>query len=141
MADYVLIDGDQAIFMPVFGAAMVIVQAGALEASGPATVGGKKWCVDGDEGSVSVKGCVYTTSSHSIPGTGTLEISALASDQVATKTANGGKAALLVGSSFTAKFSVQSPAQQPSSPPIPDPTPEYSGSGTFVTTNSKLRGV
>ncbi|MBL8744647.1 MAG: hypothetical protein JNK04_26240 [Myxococcales bacterium] len=141
MADYVLIDGDQAIFNPAFGAAMVVVQPGQLQASGPATVGDKKWCVEGDEGSVVVRGCVYTTSSHTVPGSGTVEISALAGDQVATKTNNGGKAALLVGSSFTAKFSVQSPAQQPSNPPVPDPTPQYSGSGSFLTTNTKFRVV
>lgn len=143
MADYVLLDGDQAIFMPAFGAATVVVRPGKLAASGPSTLSGSKWCVDGDEKSVSVPGCVYVTSSHPIPGTGTLEISALASDQVATKTKSGGTAVMLVGSSFTAKLGVESPAQQPtpSGATVPDATPEYSGSGTFVSTNTKLKGV
>lgn len=143
MADYVLLDGDKAMFMPSFGAATVVVQPGTLRASGPSTLGQKKWCVVGDESSVSVAGCTYVTMSHPIPGTGTLEISALAGDQQASKTKSGGTALMLVGSSFTAKFSVQNPAKQPAppGPPIPDPTPQYSGSGTFTSTNSKFRAT
>lgn len=142
MADYILIDGDKAMFTPSFGAATVVVQPGTLTASGPATINGKKVCVSGDEKSVSVKGCTYMTSSHTIPGTGTLEIASLAGDQTATKTRSGDTKVLLVGSSFTASFSVQSPAQQPTSAgPVPDPAPKYSGTGSFVTTNSKFKGV
>lgn len=141
MSDYLLIDGDKAIFTPSFGAATVVVQPGTLTASGPATVNGKKVCVAGDEKSVSVPGCSYMTPTHSIPGTGTLEVSSLAGDQTATKTRSGGTLVLLVGSSFTAAFVVQSPAQQPTSAgPVPDPTPRYAGSGSFVTTNTKFRG-
>jgi hypothetical protein len=141
--DYVLIDGDQAIFQPTFGAATVVVQPGKLAASGPGTVGNKPMCVDGDESSVSVPGCVYMTPQYSIPGVGTLEIAALAGDQKASKTQTGSKKVLLVGSQFTAMFKVQSPAQQPvpGSSPVPDATPEYSGNGSFITTNSKYRGT
>lgn len=144
MADYILIDGDMAVFQPTFGAATVVVQPGKLRASGPATLTDKKLCVDGDEGSVAVRGCMYMTPQYTIPGTGTLEISALAGDQKAQKTATGDKKVLLVGGKFTAKFSVQSPAQQPPpgpGPPIPDATPQYSGNGNFVTTNTKFRGT
>src|SRR5689334_21719240 len=104
--DYVLIDGDQAIFMPTFGAATVAVQPGKLTASGPGTVGNKPMCVEGDESSVSVPGCMYMTPQYSIPGVGTLEIAALAGDQKASKTQTGGKKVLLVGSNFDAKFKV-----------------------------------
>jgi len=144
MADYVLIDGDQAMFLPNFGAAIVVVQPGKMAGSGPTTVGDKKVCVDGDESSVAVRGCMYMTPQYSIPGTGTLEIDSLAGDQKASKTKSGGTPVLLVGSTFTAKFTVQSPAQQPPpgpGPPIPDATTEYSGSGSFVTTNAKFRGT
>jgi hypothetical protein len=49
---------------------------------------------------------------------------------------------MLVGSTFTAAFSVQSPAQQPTAAgPVPDPAPRYSGTGSFVTTNIKLKGT
>ena len=143
MPDFILIEGDKAIFMPNFGAAVVVVKPGDLKGSGPATINGKKICVDGDEKNVSVPGCVYTTPQYSIPGTGTLKIAALAGNQKATKTNTGGKAVLVKGGNFTAKFEVQSKAQQPPpgpGSPIPDPTPEYSGQGSFMTTNTKFQG-
>jgi hypothetical protein len=142
MADFILIEGDKANFIPVFGIATVVVKPGDLEGSGPATIGGKKICVEGDETKVSVPGCMYTAGPYSIPGTGTLKIASLAGNQTAKKTKTGGKAVLLKGMMFTAKFEVQSPAQQPTATgPVPDGTPSYSGQGTFITTNSKFKGV
>lgn len=144
MPDFVLIDGDQAVFMPTFGAAVVVVQPGKLQGSGPATLNGKMLCVDGDETKVSVPGCTYMTPQYSIPGTGTLKIAALAGNQKATKTNTGATAVLLKGGNFTAKFEVQSPAKQPPpgpGSPIPDATPQYSGSGMFVTTNVKFQAT
>ena len=135
MSKQMLIDGDTVLFLPAFGAATVVVQPGRLAGSGRATLGGKKICVDGDESKVSVPGCVYMTAQHSIPGTGTLKIAALAGDQKAGKSKTGGKAVLLKGSQFTAKFEVQSPAQQPPpgpGSPVPDATPQYSGKGQFM---------
>ena len=144
MPDFILLDGDIVNFIPAFGAAVVVVQPGTLSGSGPATLNGKNICVDGDEKNVSVPGCMYIAGPYVIPGTGTLKIDALAGDQVATKTNTGGKAVLLKGSQFTAKFEVQSPAQQPPpgpGSPIPDATPQYAGNGMFVTTNVKFRGT
>jgi hypothetical protein len=143
MSDFILIEGDKANFMPNFGAAVVVVQPGDLVGSGPATLDGKKICVDGDEQDVSVPGCVYMTPQYCIPGSGTLKIDSLAGDQKAEKTQTGGKAVLLKGSTFTAKFEVQSPAQQPPpgpGSPIPDSSPDYTGSGMFITTNTKFKG-
>jgi hypothetical protein len=122
----------------------VVVQPGKLAGSGPATLGGKTICVEGDESKVSVPGCTYMTPQYSIPGTGTLKIASLAGNQKATKTQTGGKKVLLKGGSFTAKFEVQSPAKQPPpapGPPIPDATPQYSGNGMFVTMNTKSTGT
>jgi hypothetical protein len=144
MADFILLDADKTQFLPNFGAAVVVVQPGNLQASGPATLNGKKVCVDGDEKNVSVPGCTYMTPQYSIPGTGTLKIAALASNHKARKTLSGHKAVLLKGGHFTAKFEVQSPAQQPPpgpGSPIPDSTAQYSGSGMFITSNSKFRGT
>jgi Contractile injection system spike tip protein len=141
MNKLILIEGDKALFMPAFGPAMVVVQPGTMQASGPATIGGKKICVEGDESKLQVPGCMYTTAQHSIPGTGTLKIAALAGDQKAKKTKTGGKAVLLKGSQFTAKFEVQSPAQQPPpgpGSPVPDATPQYSGQGLFMPGNTKF---
>lgn len=144
MTDVILIDGDTVTFLPSFGAATVVPQPGKLEGSGPATLDGKKLCVDGDEGKVSVAGCMYMIPQYCIPGTGTLKIDALAGDQKATKTMTGGKAVLLQGKTFTAKFEVQSPAKQPPpgpGSPIPDATTQYSGSGMFVSANTLLKGT
>jgi hypothetical protein len=142
MADYVLIDGDTATFQPTFGPATVTVQPGTLTGSGDATFGGKALCIDGDEKSVAVPGCPYTTASHTIAGSGTLKIAALGSDQRATARRSNGKPVLLKGGSFTATFEVEVPAQQPQpapSSPVPDTMTQYSGSGTFTTANSRLR--
>jgi Contractile injection system spike tip protein len=143
MLDSILLEGDKAVFLPNFGAAVVVVRPGDLTGSGPATIKGKMICVDGDEKQVQVSGCTYMTPQYSIPGVGTLEIAALADNQKATKTKTGGKPVLLKGSNFTAKFSVQTPAQQPPpgpGSPIPDATSQYSGNGMFVTTNVLIKG-
>ena len=140
MPDFILIDGDMVTFLPAFGAAIVVVQPGTLAGSGPATIGGKKVCVDGDETKVSVPGCQYIAGAFVVPGTGTLTIASLGGDQKGTKTNSGGKAVLLKGSQFTAQFEVQSPAKQPPTANTPDSTPKYSGNGSFVTTNTKFKG-
>lgn len=141
--DYVVLDSDQALFDGAFGPATVVVQPGTLTATGPATVGGKKMAIVGDEGSVRVPGCTYTTPAFSIAGAGTLEIAALNGDQQATKTASGGTKLVLVGSKFTARFTVSAPAQQPAppGPNLTDPVPTYTGTGAFQTTNTKFRGT
>ncbi len=141
MADFILIDGDKAIFLPNFGVAVVEVKPGDLKGSGPGTLNGKRLCVVGDEKNVEVPGCTYMTLSHLIPGTGTLKIASLADNQKATKTKTGGKAVLLKGANFIAKFEVQSPATIPPPNGSPDGTPQYSGSGMFITTNFKFQGT
>lgn len=144
MDKLILMDGDTVLFLPAFGAATVVVQPGKLQASGPATIVGKKLCVAGDEAQVAVPGCSYMTPQYSIPGVGTLKIAALAGDQRAKKTQSGGKAVMLKGSQFSAKFEVQSPAQQPPpgpGAPVPDGTPQYSGMGLFMPANMKFSGA
>lgn len=143
MSDFILIDGDQAIFLPTFGPAVVTVRPGRLTGSGKGSIANKKLCIDGDERSVVLPGCPYVTPVYSIPGQGTLKIAALAANQKARQTTTGETAVLLKGGSFVARFEVQQPAQQPAppAPPIPDPTPLYSGSGSFITTNLRVRGT
>jgi hypothetical protein len=49
---------------------------------------------------------------------------------------------MVKGSQFIAKFSVQAPAMQPPpgpGSPIPDATPEYSGQGSFISSNTKFK--
>lgn len=144
MSDTILIDGDLADFLPIVGVTVVIPQPGKLTASGPTTINGKKICVDGDEASVKVENCVYFTPIYSIPGKGTLKIKALAGDQLAQKSNTGGKPMMLKGGQFDAVFEVQSPAQQPPpgpGAPAPDATPQYSGKGSFMSTNTKFTAV
>ena len=141
--DYILINNDIAQFMPSFGAAIVVPRPGTLRASGASNFNGTKVCVAGDEDSVQVQGCLYTSGAFVVPGTGTLKIDALASNQTAQHTQSGGKKMLLKGSTFQAKFEVLSPAQQPtSSGPVPDPLSQYTGGqGQFITTNTKYKGT
>jgi len=144
VSDFILIDNDIVMFLPSFDAATVVVRPGNMKASGPATLNGKKLCLDGDEAQVEVPGCMYIAPPHVIPGTGTLKIAALAPSQKAKKTKSGGKVVLLKGSQFNAKFEVQSPAQQPPpgpGAPIPDATVQYEGKGMFVTMNLKFQGT
>jgi hypothetical protein len=141
MPDFLIIDGDQAVFLPSFGAATVVVRPGKMMASGQTTHKGMKICVEGDEGKVMVPGCMYVAPPYVIPGVGTLQIESLAGDQLTQKTKSGGKKIIMKGSMFNAKFQVSAPAQQPAppGPPVPDGNPQYSGKGQFVTTNIKFK--
>jgi hypothetical protein len=112
-----------------------------MPASGQTTLGGKKVCVAGDEGRLQVPGCAYMTPQFASPGLGTLKIAALGGDQTSKKTSSGNKAIIVKGSTFQATFDVQVPAMDPSkapAPPIPDPSPQYAGSGNFVSMNVKF---
>jgi len=140
MPDYVVVDGDTVEFGTSFGAATVVVAPGNITGSGSKQkVSGKAVCIEGDESSVKVSGCAYTTVTYTVSGLGTLTIDSLASDQKAQKLIVDGKKVVLVGSKFNAKFTVMTPAQTTSSPPTPDATPEYSGSGSFVTNNTLFK--
>ncbi len=144
MSDFILVDGDKALFMSFFEDAMVWGPAGKIKGSGPALLNGKKICIVGDEASVKVDGCQYLTPTYSIPGQGTLTISKLADDQKAQKTTTGSTAVILKGSMFEAEFKVDSPAQQPPpgpGGPTPDSKKKYAGQGMFITTNRKFTGV
>ena len=144
MADFVIIDGDQALFLPIFEGALVAVKPGTITGSGPATIGSKPICIEGDESSVSVPGCMYLTPQYLIPGTGTLEIKALDSKQVAEKTTVEGTPVILKGQMFEAVFKVDNPAQMPPpgpGPPTPDSSPDYSGKGMFINSNLKVKAT
>ncbi len=141
MPDFILTTGDKALFTPSFGQATVVPQPGNLIGTGTDKINGKPVCIDGDEKKVLVPGCTYMTPQYTIPGVGMLSISGLAANQKAKKTKSGGQPVLLKGASFQAKFQVMVPAQQPTpTGPVPDATPQYSGSGTFITTNLIVKG-
>jgi hypothetical protein len=135
--DFALLTGDQAMYATSFPPATVIASPGILSGSGQATVGGVTVCVAGDEASAMVPSAAYFTASFPIPGTGMLRITSLGSDQTAQKATSGGRAVLLAGSRFEAELQVLAPATNPSG--VPDPVTQYSGSGSFMTTNTKAR--
>jgi hypothetical protein len=141
MADYILIEGDDALFDSAFAGASVTVRPGKLVGSGPATIDGKKICVQGDETKVIVEGCPYSTPAHPTLGVGTLTIFALAANQKATKTNSGNKPVLLRGNQFTAQFQVKSAAKQAAPANTPDPLTVYFGTGSFNTKNSLFQGT
>ena len=142
MADFILITGDTAKFNRTFGQAIFSTEySGDLIGTGKDKINGKLVCVDGDERRVTVRDCAYKTPTHSKEGKGMLFIESLAGNQKAKKTKSGGKPVLLKGGEFKAKFTVLVPAQQPSTPPIPDTTLQYSGTGTFMSMNQKVKGT
>lgn len=130
----IVLDGDQAVFIPSFPPATVVPIPGTISGTGDCKSSGSTVCVEGDEDSVSVSGVVYISGAFVTPGSGTLTISSLGSDQVAPNGKSGGKVMILQGSQFTAKFEVSSPAVNPNSG-VTDPVTSYSGNGMFVTTD------
>jgi uncharacterized Zn-binding protein involved in type VI secretion len=141
VSDFVLVTGDLVMFIPSFGPATIVPVPGTLTGTGRCSVGGKPVCVEGDEAMVVVPGVTYMSAAFPIPGVGILTIDSLGGDQKATKTKSGGKAVLLKGSTFNARLQVTVPAQVVSGPTtVPDASPQYSGTGQFVTTNVQVKG-
>src|SRR3954453_22236395 len=97
MSDFVVLDGDMALFLPTFGPATVVVRPVQVSGSGPAKAGGRAICVEGDGTRVQLEPCSYITPQFSISGVGTVKIQSLSLNQKATKTRTGQKPALLVG--------------------------------------------
>ncbi len=138
--DFIILSGDQAIFDAPFPPAIVVPVPGTISGTAQAQSNQIAACVEGDEASVVVPGAAYISGGFSVPGVGTLTIASLGVDQVATQGKSGGRALILKGSKFQAKFQVSAPATNPVSG-ITDPVPIYNGTGSFVTTNVVLKAV
>lgn len=136
--DFVLIDSDEVIFMPGFSPATVVTRPGYIKASGGKSVQGRKVCVEGDETTVTVEACLYTSGVFTVAGMGTLKIQALTADQKATQKRSNGANVLLRGAQFEAVFEVTQPAITPDGSSS-DPVKQYPGKGIFKTNNTKLR--
>jgi hypothetical protein len=138
--DFAVVHGDQAVFDPQFPPAVVSASPGLISGSSVSKTGGLIVCVEGDESTVVVAGAVYFTPSFPIPGAGTLTIESLNPDQKALDTASNGRKVILKGTKFRARFQVSAPAQVSTpSGPVFDPNPIYSGTGSFATTNTKVK--
>lgn len=141
MSDYILVDNDIVQFNYDFAPADVNVMDGIIEASGEPLLNGKKICIDGDQDSVFVPGCVYTVGLHTIIGFGTLRICSLSPHQKAEKLKSNNRSVLLKGTTFEASFSVIIPALMPPPVSTPDPIAIYYGTGSFDTTNDKWKAT
>lgn len=132
MSNYIVVDGDRLNFEPMFGVNTVTPTAHAIRGSGVAAIENKKICIRGDEKKVSVS-AIYSSAGYPNQGTGTITIASLATDQLATfSTAE--TELIVVGSRFTALFTVDSPATHPQNGP--DPVSTTSGRGTFINSQS-----
>ena len=140
MSDFIIKTGDTATFNPNFGPAIAVVAPGTITGSSRVNVDGAAACVQGDEASVTVP-VTYTNPAGAFvtPGAATLTISALGADQLGQKTSSTQKPLILKGSTYTALLTVQAPAANPTAGP--DPSPMYTGTGQFVTTNVKSKGT
>lgn len=138
--DFVIITGDQAVFDTSFALATVIAPPGVITGTAKENINGLLVCAAGDEASVVVAGAVYFTPLFPIPGVGTLTIESLAADQQARKNKSGTRAVILKRTKFRARFQVSIPAQvvQPAGT-VPDSTSVYFGTGSFTTTNTRVR--
>ncbi|QIS23367.1 hypothetical protein [Nocardia terpenica] len=139
MGDFVIRTGDTLV-VTIPGAVIPAIASPVPLAgsSNKMKVGHKPVCLEGDELPESLKiPLAYTTPIHTIPGSGTLTLTPANKTR---KTKCEGKAILIKGGDFTAKFDASTnPAKQPGSPPAPDPQPVKSGTVKFVTTNQKTK--
>jgi hypothetical protein len=107
-----------------------------LVASGSATVNDMPVCLVGDELPPALQApMAYTSGAFTIPGMGTVSVTLESANQTQVAT-DSGKAMLLKGQTFQAKFSVTVPAMQPGAVPTPDPVATKSGTAQFITTNT-----
>lgn len=139
--DTIILDGDEAVFAPLFGAAIVVVQPGKIEGTGETTINGKKVCIEGDEKTVEIKNCSYISPPFVAPGFGTVKIQKLDKGQLTEKVTSGDNKVILRGIVFTAEFVVDSGKAAKMPPPANtlDTNPKYMGRGQFIPANTKIK--
>jgi hypothetical protein len=141
MDDYVMVTGDMIeITVPPPAIVPQLVAPVPLQGSSTdTTISGQFVCLRGDELPPSIRGpLMYTAPPFVTPGTGTLQIILMPTNQ--TLTTMNGQALLLKGSSFQAMFNVQSPAMQPTpAGPVPDPLVVKPCTAQFVTMNVRVK--
>ncbi|MFD4597983.1 hypothetical protein ACFWPQ_08075 [Streptomyces sp. NPDC058464] len=137
MADFVIRTGDLLeVTIPV--PTVVPALAAPLPLTGSSsnvTVGGTPVCLQGDELPMVLRApLAYTAPPFTQPGTGKLVLTLLP-ENLTRKTTNGGKPILIRGGTFTAVFTVETPATQPPPTALPDPLLAKPGTARFITTN------
>ncbi|MFJ9558593.1 hypothetical protein ACIRQQ_00935 [Streptomyces fuscichromogenes] len=141
MADFVIRTGDL-LEVTIPAPAVVPVLEAPLPLTGSSTnvtVGGMPVCLQGDELPMVLRvPLVYTAPPFTVPGTGTLTLTLLPAN-LTRRTTNGGKPLLVGGGTFTALFTVETPATQPTpAGPVPDTVPTKPGTARFITTNASV---
>ena len=98
-------------------------------------IGGMPACLLGDELPQAISGPLpYTAPPFVTPGMGTVSVILTPTNQ--TMLTQNGKAILIKGQQFMAKFTVSTPAMQPTpAGPVPDPVLTKPGTAQFITTN------
>ncbi len=140
-ADYIIVSGDmiRVTIAPPTIVPQLMAPVPLAGSSRNVTVGGMPVCLEGDELPAALRGPLpYTSPPFVTPGTGTLDISLLPANK--TVQTENGKKILIKGTTFTARFTVQTPAQQPSpAGPVPDPVLVKPGTAQLITANVKVK--
>ena len=140
MSDKVIRAGDFAVFnIDCFiksGVQLIGPLAGVMQGSCITNTKKKPFCLVGDEKKIAMPWS-YTASGFDIPGNGDLTIDRLGDNQL-SKVAKGkeGKAFILKGSGFIAKFTPSVPAMNVVG--VPAPTAPYFGEGHFELADPKF---
>jgi hypothetical protein len=138
MSEWVVINGDMVTFDKMFGNRTVISPPTTITGSGKATINNKKICILGDEKQVKIMNAIYTTPSHSVPGTGTLTIQALDTSQQAKKTSCA-ETVIIDGQKFRAQFLPTQPAMTPPPVSTPDAASPTLGTGSFTASQQRVK--
>jgi hypothetical protein len=139
MSNYIVLDGDEVKFDNMFGNNFVRpVKDLFISGHGNATIKNKRICVLGDEKTVSVV-ATYTSTVFPVFGTGTITISKLAAEQI-IDSATADTAIIVVGTKFSALFTVSTPASN-NATSATDTVAEVYGTGQFINSQSFVRAV
>jgi Contractile injection system spike tip protein len=134
--DFIMKTGDM-IQITITPPAIVPMLAAPVPLVGSSTsvmVNGAPACLLGDELPMAIAGPLpYTAPPFVTPGMGTVSVTLTPTNQ--TVQSQNGKAILIKGQQFVAKFTVTAPAMQPTpGGPVPDPVATKPGTAQFITT-------
>jgi hypothetical protein len=130
MSSWIVCDGDELIFEPMFGPRQVVLTVpAAIAGTGVATIGRRRMCVVGDEARMQWV-AQYFMPGYS-PGQGIVRIVMLDTSQIA-KAVTGRGPVVLEGLNFTADIRPTVPAILNSPAATPDTMAPSAGRGKFI---------
>lgn len=132
MISEVIVDGDTISFEPQFGNRIVtLLMPAKIQGSGHALINKKKICIKGDETKLKFA-AQYTTSSHTIPGMGSVTIQQLDTSNISSVCHSAAVVITVGNKKFTACFTPSVPAMTPPPASSPDPAIPSYGKGAFI---------